>query len=122
VPTLAIVTYGVVACALAVTGSFQSLIILANITALLMYLLCCLAVLGLRRRTVEMAGPPLRVPGGAAVPWIASAAILGLLSTTTWAERLAVAIALAVASGLYVVKQKAGGRRKFVEGTAPADA
>ena len=72
-------------------------------------LLCCLAVIGLRRRRVRLEAEPFTIPGGALVPWLASAAILALLSTASLAEVRAVGIALAVAVGLYVLRARRGG-------------
>jgi len=79
----------------------MSLVVLANVAALLMYLLCCLGVFGLRRRHVRLEAEPFTMPGGAVVPWFAAAAIVALLSTVTFDEFVAIAIALAVAVLLY---------------------
>lgn len=104
-PVNAIFAYAAVVTTLAASGTFGSLLILANIGALLMYLLCCLAVLGLRRRNVRLESPPFRMPGGAVVPWLAAAAIVALLSTITFAEFRAIAIALGVAVVLYALRR-----------------
>ena len=91
VPSLAILAYAAVVTLLAATGTFASLVVLANIAALLMYLLCCLGVIGLRRRGVRLAAEPFTIQGGAIVPWLATAAILALLSTSNMAEIRAIA-------------------------------
>ncbi|HVZ48294.1 MAG TPA: APC family permease [Gemmatimonadaceae bacterium] len=105
-PVNAIVAYGAVVLLLSATGTFTSLLVLANAGALLMYLLCCLAVLGLRRRNVRLEQPPFTIPGGAAVPWVAAAAIVALLSTLTGREVLAIGAALAVAVALYAARAR----------------
>ncbi len=105
VPANAIVAYSAVAGTMAITGTFTSLLILANIGALLMYALACLSVLGLRRSKVRLEANPFRVPGGAVVPWLATAALVVLLSTVTFAEFRAMGIALAGAAVLYVVRR-----------------
>jgi amino acid transporter len=110
-PTNAILAYGAVVAALAVTGTFGSLVILANIGALLMYLLCVLAVIGLRRRNVRLEGEPFTIPGGAVVPWVAATAVLALLATITFAEFRAIGIALAIAAALYALRARRGVRR-----------
>jgi APA family basic amino acid/polyamine antiporter len=113
VPVAAIVTHGVVVSALAVTGSFQSLAILSNISALLLYLLCSVAAFELRRRNVQSGGgTPFRMPGGAVVPWLSVAVILFLLSNATMKELLAVGGALAVFAALYFLRRPplTGGR------------
>lgn len=104
VPANAIVAYGAVVFLMAASGTFESLLILGNIGALLMYLLCCLAVIGLRRRNVRLEREPFRLPGGAAIPWLASAAIVALLSTITFHEFRAMGIALVVAVALYPLR------------------
>jgi APA family basic amino acid/polyamine antiporter len=101
VPTNAVIAYGVVVAAFAASGTFSSLAIVANGGALLMYLFCVLAVLGLRRKNVRLEREPFRVPGGAVVPWIAAAAIVALLSTIKAEEFKAVGITLAIAIVLY---------------------
>lgn len=106
VPANAIVAYGVVVLLISASGTFTSLLVLANSGALLMYLLCCLAVLGLRRRNVRLEQPPFTIPGGAVVPWVAAAAIVALLSTITAREFRAIGIALAVAVALYFTRRR----------------
>jgi APA family basic amino acid/polyamine antiporter len=101
VPTNAVIVYGIVVAAFAATGTFNSLAIVANGGALLMYLFCVLAVLGLRRKNIRLEGEPFRVPGGAVVPWLAAAAIVALLSTIKVEEFKAVGITIAIAVVLY---------------------
>lgn len=117
-PVNAILAYAAVVTTLAATGTFGSLLVLANIGALLMYLLCCLAVLGLRRREVRLETPPFRIPGGSLVPWLAAGAIVALLSTITFEEFRAIAIALLTASVIYAVRRgRDGARRSESAGT-----
>ena len=101
VPANAIVAYALVVTALAASGTFMSLVKLANIAALLMYFLCCVGVIGLRRRKVRLEREPFTIPGGAVVPWLAAAAIVALLSTVTLEEFKAIAITLVIAILLY---------------------
>ena len=117
VPANAILAYAVVVTLLAATGTFMSLVKLANISALLMYLLCCLGVIGLRRRKVRLERAPFTIPGGSVVPWLAAAAIVALLSTVTFAEFRAIAIALVVAVGLYAMRARRGARADGATGT-----
>jgi len=105
VPANAIVTHAALTCALAVSGSFRSLVIYANILALVLYLFCCAASFELRRRNVSAGGIPFRVPGGGVVPLLAVAVILYLLTNATGAELLAVGVALVVAAALYQVRR-----------------
>lgn len=104
VPVAAIVTHAVVTCALAVTGSFLTLLVYANIMALILYFLCCAAAFALRRRDVRAGGVPFRVPGGAAVPLLAMTLIAYLLSNAKPTELLTVGAALGGAAVLYAVR------------------
>ena len=105
VPARAIALHAAVVIALAITGSFQSLAILSNISALLLYLLCSAAALELRRRNVQGEGVPFRVPGGAVVPVLSMLVILLLLSNATPKEMLAVGGALAASMVLYLFRR-----------------
>jgi amino acid transporter len=105
VPAAAIVAHAVAVSALAISGTFESLAILSNISALLLYLLCSAAVLELRRRDVRDAGEPFRIPGGAAVPVLSILVILFLLSNATLAEMRSIGIALLIAVVLYLFRR-----------------
>ena len=59
--------------ALAVSGSFEKLAIIANGSILLVYVACCIGVLELRRRGVQESGTPFRVPFAGVVPLLAIA-------------------------------------------------
>jgi APA family basic amino acid/polyamine antiporter len=106
VPAAAIVAHAVAVSALAISGTFESLAILSNISALLLYLLCSAAVLELRRRDVREAGEPFRIPGGAAVPVLSMLVIVFLLSNATWAEMRSIGIALLIAVALYLLRRR----------------
>jgi len=81
-PGIAIITYGVMVAGLALTGSFERLLIFANLTVLLLYFLCAIAALLLRRRNVRTDGEPFLIPGGATVPVLACAALVWLAYET----------------------------------------
>lgn len=102
-PHVAIAAQAVVTAALALTGSFERLAILANLATLLLYAACCVAAWELRRRDVRAGGIPFRVPGGAVVPFLALAAIAYLLSSIKPNEWLAAAAAIAIAAVLYLL-------------------
>src|SRR5262249_48372428 len=78
-PYIAIAVHTVVVIALAVSGSFEKLAVIANGTILLVYAACCVAVLMLRRRGVHESGTPFRAPLAGVVPILALAAIVWLL-------------------------------------------
>jgi amino acid transporter len=100
-PHWAIAIQSVVIAALAASGSFEWLVIIANGAVLLVYAACCLAVVELRRRDVRESGTPFRIPSLSLVPWLALAVIIALLSTLQLKEWIAVLSAVAGAALLY---------------------
>ena len=102
-PHVAIAVQCVIAFALAASGSFGRLFVLATVSALILYLLCCAASWELRRRDVRTEGTPFRIPGGGLVPALAVLVILWLLSSATLVELTAVGGVLAAASLVYVL-------------------
>jgi APA family basic amino acid/polyamine antiporter len=110
-PWIAIIVQSVLVSALAVSGSFERLAILANVSTLLLYGACCVAAWELRRRDVQAGGTPLRVPGAGIVPWVALAVIAFILSDVKAQEWLVVAGVLAAAAVVFAVSR---GRRPAV--------
>ena len=108
-PHIAIVVQSLLTLALAVTGTFEQLAILANVSALALYFGCALAAWRLRQKNVT-AGANSGVPGGAFVPWIACAVIAWLLTGVTSLEWLGFLICVGLASMVYMVT-RASGRR-----------
>ncbi len=112
-PHVAILAQAAIVILLATTGTFEQLAIIANVATLVVYAVCCVAVLLLRRReSVDGVSSPhaaFRAPLGGAVPVLALAAIGWMLTSLARAEWLSlVAIAL-VAAGIYA--GSARGRR-----------
>jgi len=87
-PFVAILVYAAVAVALALSGTFERLATISNLSAFPLYILSAIAVLVLRRRDVRTDGVPYRVPGGAAIPIAACAANLWLILATAGTEDL----------------------------------
>jgi APA family basic amino acid/polyamine antiporter len=103
-PHVAIVAQASVCGLLAITSSFGRLAVLATVSTLTLYLLCCVAAWVLRRRDVRVEGAvPFRVPGGPIVPALAVAVIAWLLSSATVREFLIVGAVLAGGALLYAV-------------------
>ncbi|HEY4132829.1 MAG TPA: amino acid permease, partial [Gemmatimonadaceae bacterium] len=97
-PHIAIAVQAVVVIALATSGSFEWLAIIANGSILLVYAMCCVAVYELRRRGVQEAGVPFRIPLAAVIPAVSLLAIGWLLTSLTikeW-EALLVVVVFAV--------------------------
>jgi amino acid transporter len=121
-PQAAILVQALVTLALAITGTFEKLAILANVSALALYLGCALAAWRLRQLGVAPAEGPavegapagsraaerkstamaFRGPLGAVVPWLACAVIVWLLTGLTADEWLGFAASLAAASLVYL--------------------
>jgi basic amino acid/polyamine antiporter, APA family len=102
-PQAAIVVQSLIALALAISGTFEKLAILANVSALALYLGCALAAWRLRQMAVTGEGTTFRVPLGNVVPWLATGVIVWLLTGLTRDEWLAFGACLAVASLVYVI-------------------
>jgi APA family basic amino acid/polyamine antiporter len=111
-PHVAIAVQSTIACALALTSSFERLAILATATTLCLYGACCLAAWELRRRDVRAEGPPLRLPGAALAPPLACAAIAWMLTSVTAAEWMALVVVLLVATVVFVATAPARARRR----------
>jgi hypothetical protein len=98
--------YAVIVAALAISSTFERLVIMANVSALLLYLLCVAASYQLQRRNVRMAGAPFNLPGGPAVQLLAAAGIAWLLMQATAREWGVLALVLGVATVYYVLKAR----------------
>ena len=102
-PHLAIMVQASLASLLATTNGFEALAIIANVSALLVYLAVALSAWQLRRRDVRAGGIPFRLPGGAIAPLLASVVIIALLSSIKVRDWGVLAAVLAVACGVYWV-------------------
>jgi amino acid transporter len=116
-PQAAIIVQSILTLALAATGTFERLAILANVSALALYFGCALAAWRLRQRSVGAPGSGIRVPavhlraprfgGQAVIPWLACAVILWLLTGVTSVEWLGFVICVGVASLIYNLNRAA---------------
>ena len=104
-PALAIVVYAVIVAALAISSSFETLVVMANVTALALYLLCVGASYQLQRRDVRMAGTPFNLPGGVVLPLLAAAGIVWLLAQASAREYRVAGGAVAAATIYYLVRR-----------------
>jgi basic amino acid/polyamine antiporter, APA family len=107
-PQLAITVYALIVALVAISSSFTQLAILANVAALSLYLTCVLAAYELQRRDVRAGGAPLRLPGGPAIPALATIVIVWLLSHATRREFLVEAAVLAIAAAVYWIRRGGG--------------
>jgi amino acid transporter len=102
-PYVAITVQSIIVCALAVSSGFARLAILANVSVLILYFLCCVAALELRRRDVRAGGIPFRVPGGPLVPILAMGLIVWILAHAGIREGLVVTGVLLAACALFAI-------------------
>ena len=104
-PALAIVLYAAVVAALAISSSFERLVVMANVSALLLYLLCVAASFQLQRRNVRMAGTPFKLPGGMLIQLLAASGIVWLLTQATYEEWRIEVYVLGAAMAYYVLRR-----------------
>lgn len=110
-PWVAILVQSVLVCALALSGTFARLAVIANVAALLLYAACCVAAWELRRRGVQSGGDvPFRVPGAAVVPWLALAVIAFMLRSVSQREWLVVLGVLGAAALVFFLGRAVRGR------------
>jgi APA family basic amino acid/polyamine antiporter len=95
---------------LAITSTFERLAIIANLSTLVLYAMCCLATWQLRRRDVRAGGTPFRVPLPGVVIALACLVIGWMLTSVTRAEWLAFGIALAIGAGIYLGRRRPDGQ------------
>ena len=101
-PYLSIVIYAVLGFLIAVTGSFESLVVIASSSVLIVYLGVVFAVIKLRY-TQKSKSDEFSVPGGLTVPIISIAIILYFLSNLTPNEIIGTLVAITVLSVFYVL-------------------
>lgn len=104
-PHVAILVYGVIVATIALSGTYETLAVFANLAALTLYFLCAIAAYVLRKRDVRTDGEPFLAPGGAAVPIATCLSIAWLFYETVTLEQfvwLAGVVALIVA--LYAIR------------------
>jgi basic amino acid/polyamine antiporter, APA family len=107
-PQLAILVQSALSLTLAISGTFEKLAILANVSVLSLYLGCALAAWQLRRMGVEGGGTgtAFRVPLATVTPWLACAVIAWLLTGLTADEWLGFALCVGIASLPYALSRR----------------
>ena len=105
-PYMAIAIQGVIVCAIAITGTYVKLAIMANVAILLVYLACCLAVWPLRRLGAGTADTPFVMPAGRVVPWMAAGLIVALLARATTQAWLLTGGVIAAASLAFLARRR----------------
>src|SRR5438094_8503189 len=103
-PHVAIAIQGVIVCAIAITGTYVKLALVADVSILLVYLGCCLAVWRLRRLDAGAANHPFVMPAGQVVPWVAASLIVALLARATMEAVLLTGGVMAAASLAFLAR------------------
>jgi amino acid transporter len=102
-PQAAIVVQSLLALALAISGTFEPLAVLANAAALALYLGCAVAAWRLRAGAAAATGGAARLPLAGVAPFLAVPVILWLLTGLTRSEWMAFGGCVAAASVVYLV-------------------
>jgi amino acid transporter len=105
-PAAAIVVQCALVLALALTSTFERLAVLANLSALVLYATCCVAMWQLRRRDVRAGGTPFRVPAPGLVVVLACLVIGWILTSITLREWMAFALALGAAAAIFALRKR----------------
>lgn len=100
VPHVAIIVHAVIACALALSGTFTLFAILGSITTIVLYLICCAAAWKLEQDDSGQKTPMSRLLQWW-VPLSASAGLLWMISYSTAGELLAIGGVIVVGGALY---------------------
>jgi basic amino acid/polyamine antiporter, APA family len=103
-PSVAILVYVTIIIGLALSGGFRALAVLASMSLLLVYLAICLATLQIRYFRPPLPGT-FRIPGGPAVPLVASVVVVWLLAQSTLREVVTMAVFIGVATVFYVIRR-----------------
>lgn len=104
-PDVAIIVYAAMAFALSLSSSFEGLAVMANVAALLLYLLCCAAAWQLVRRDVRADGQPFGFRGAQVFPFVAIALIVWILAHATAKEFIVLGAVLVLGSALFGISR-----------------
>ena len=111
-PANAVLFTSAVATALALSGSFARLAVVAALAKLIMYAGCAAATLELRRRPHDAHAATFVIPGGPVVPAIALVVSIGIGFGATESQLLGGALALAAGAALYAAGTTKARRRE----------
>lgn len=103
-PDYAIIAYAVLAFLFSLTQTFESLAVMANVAALLLYIICCAAAWELIRRDVRTEARPFSFPGASIVPVLSLAVIVWILAHATSREFIVTGCVWAVGSLLFLLR------------------
>jgi amino acid transporter len=105
-PWIASLVHAAVAAGLAITGSFNSLAVLATLFSVMVYVIGSAAALQLRRADIATAGPPVRIPALPLLAGLGIAAMLWVAAQSTREEAIGITIFIAVVTVLYQFRRR----------------
>ena len=106
-PHRSIVFCAIVVVSMALTGTFERLLIISNITALIVYAMVALAAVMLRRRDTRADGAPFRSRGGVLVHVAALGGVVWMLwAIVSRQDVIGVLILLAVTAVAYLLRRR----------------
>ena len=103
VPRAAILTHAGIAALLALTGTFETLVVLSVLSACALYAAGCAAAWVLRRRGVATAGRPFVLPALGAWVVLGAGSMIWVIALAKWEEIGALAGEIAVSCLIYAV-------------------
>ncbi len=106
-PHVAIAVQTIAVMALSATGSFEKLAMIANGSVLMVYAICCLGVLQLRRRGVQESGAPFTSPVMRFAPIGAVVLIAWLLTGLSGDEWKSIGLLVALLVAAYAISSPA---------------
>jgi amino acid transporter len=106
VPANAIVVHALIAVALAVTGTFEELVVLSSLAGCALYIGGCLAAWRLRRRDIALAGTPVRLPLLGFWVMLGVGAMAACIALGSWAEIGGLAAVIVGSVLLYAVARR----------------
>jgi len=119
-PVVAILLQCAIVVVLALTSTFERLAIIANLSILVLYGMCCVATWQLRRTDVRAGGTPFTIPAPAALIVLSCLVIGWMLTSVTPAEWTAFAIALGAAAVIFLFRADRANRPPVSSGAAGA--
>lgn len=105
-PWVASLVHAAIAAALAVSGSFAGLAIVATLIVIVIYVVGSAAAVVLRRRDIALAGAPVRIPGLSGVALAGSAAMLWVGLQSTRAEAVGIAALIGITTLVYLLRRQ----------------
>lgn len=103
-PDVAIMVHAALCAVFAISGTFVTLLIVSVLSTLIVYAVCCLAAIQLKRKKIQdEAAIPFNVPGGPVIPILATAMVVWLMSSSTREEFTAMAVMVLVLTLLFFV-------------------